>query len=65
MFDLDNIQNELVCYFNVFLLGLQNYLVVTQVHMEPRLFVLEIGTEELPPNDVTHASQEVCNLFLV
>lgn len=62
MFDLDNIQNELVCYFNVFLLGLQNYL-VTQVHMEPRLFVLEIGTEELPPNDVAHASQEVCNLF--
>ena len=40
---------------------------VRQVQMEPRSFVLEIGTEELPPSDVAHASQEVskliCNLF--
>lgn len=27
---------------------------------KPRLFVLEIGTEELPPNDVANARQEVC-----
>lgn len=38
-------------------------LYVTQVPLEPRSFVLEIGTEELPPSDVAHASQEVCKLF--
>lgn len=27
---------------------------------EPRLFLLEIGTEELPPNDVASAGQQVC-----
>lgn len=27
--------------------------------MEPRMFVLEIGTEELPPADVVNASQQV------
>lgn len=27
---------------------------------QPRLFVLEIGTEELPPNDVVDASKQVC-----
>lgn len=32
---------------------------LTQVPMEPRSFVLEIGTEELPPNDVAHASHQV------
>lgn len=34
---------------------------VTQVPTEPRLFVLEIGTEELPPTDVAHASHQVRN----
>lgn len=27
---------------------------------QPRLFVLEIGTEEMPPNDVVDASEQVC-----
>lgn len=27
---------------------------------QSRLFVLEIGTEELPPNDVVEASKQVC-----
>lgn len=37
---------------------------VKMVPMEPRSFVLEIGTEELPPSDVAHASQELQNLIV-
>lgn len=32
-----------------------------QVHEDPRWFVLEIGTEEIPPKDVVDASQQVWN----
>ena len=34
----------------------------SQVHEDPRLFLLEIGTEELPPQDVASASQQVCKI---
>ncbi|XP_017226569.1 glycine--tRNA ligase, chloroplastic/mitochondrial 2 isoform X1 [Daucus carota subsp. sativus] len=37
---------------------------VKMVQMEPRSFVLEIGTEELPPSDVAHASQELQSLIV-
>lgn len=37
---------------------------VKMVPVEPRSFVLEIGTEELPPSDVAHASQELQNLLV-
>ncbi|OMP07663.1 Glycine-tRNA ligase, alpha subunit [Corchorus olitorius] len=30
-----------------------------KVHHDPRLFVLEIGTEEMPPQDVVNASQQI------
>ncbi|KAH7576211.1 hypothetical protein JRO89_XS01G0014100 [Xanthoceras sorbifolium] len=30
------------------------------VHDDPRLFVLELGTEEMPPQDVVNSSQQVC-----
>lgn len=30
-----------------------------QVSTDPRLFVLEIGTEELPPNEVVNACKQV------
>lgn len=33
--------------------------IMPQVHDDSRLFVLEIGTEELPPQDVVDASQQV------
>lgn len=32
---------------------------VMQVSTDPRLFVLEIGTEELPPNEVVNACKQV------
>lgn len=35
---------------------------VIQVPLEPQLLVLEIGTEELPPNDVSSACKQV-NIF--
>ncbi|KAK6240112.1 hypothetical protein QUC31_005581 [Theobroma cacao] len=34
-----------------------------QVHHDPRLFVLEIGTEEMPPHDVVNASQQLKDLM--
>ncbi|KAL8109456.1 hypothetical protein AgCh_025522 [Apium graveolens] len=37
---------------------------VKMVPLEPRSFVLEIGTEELPPSDVAHATQELQNLLV-
>lgn len=36
---------------------------LSQVQEDTRLFVLEIGTEEMPPQDVVNASQQVCRLF--
>ncbi|KAF2311052.1 hypothetical protein GH714_019304 [Hevea brasiliensis] len=35
-----------------------------KVHDNPRSFVLEIGTEEMPPQDVVHASQQLKDLVL-
>ncbi|XP_008232526.1 PREDICTED: glycine--tRNA ligase, chloroplastic/mitochondrial 2 [Prunus mume] len=35
-----------------------------QVHDDSRLFVLEIGTEELPPQDVVDASQQLKDLMV-
>ncbi|KAK3003952.1 hypothetical protein RJ639_018743, partial [Escallonia herrerae] len=35
-----------------------------KVPVEPRLFVLEIGTEELPPDDVASASQQLKSLVV-
>ncbi|XVF79751.1 hypothetical protein PTKIN_Ptkin15bG0014700 [Pterospermum kingtungense] len=35
---------------------------VKKVHHDPRLFVLEIGTEEMPPHDVVNASQQLKDL---
>ncbi|XP_039064036.1 LOW QUALITY PROTEIN: glycine--tRNA ligase, chloroplastic/mitochondrial 2-like [Hibiscus syriacus] len=35
---------------------------VKKVHRDPRSFVLEIGTEEMPPHDVVSASQQLKNL---
>uniref|UniRef100_A0A5B6Z5F0 glycine--tRNA ligase n=1 Tax=Davidia involucrata TaxID=16924 RepID=A0A5B6Z5F0_DAVIN len=37
---------------------------VKKVAREPRLFVLEIGTEELPPHDVVYASQQLKDLIV-
>ncbi|KAM7512185.1 hypothetical protein LguiB_011060 [Lonicera macranthoides] len=37
---------------------------VKKVPTKPRLFVLEIGTEELPPNDVANARQELKDLIV-
>ncbi|XP_058221718.1 glycine--tRNA ligase, chloroplastic/mitochondrial 2 isoform X1 [Rhododendron vialii] len=37
---------------------------VRKVPMEPRMFVLEIGTEELPPADVVNASQQLKDLIV-
>ncbi|KAB2015614.1 hypothetical protein ES319_D08G037400v1 [Gossypium barbadense] len=37
---------------------------VKKVHHDPRLFVLEIGTEEMPPHDVVNASQQLKDLLL-
>ncbi|KAK6918661.1 Glycine-tRNA ligase, beta subunit [Dillenia turbinata] len=37
---------------------------ITKVSKDPRLFVLEIGTEEMPPRDVTHASQQIKELIM-
>ncbi|EOX96483.1 Glycine-tRNA ligases [Theobroma cacao] len=34
-----------------------------KVHHDPRLFVLEIGTEEMPPHDVVNASQQLKDLM--
>ncbi|PWA43880.1 glycine-tRNA ligase [Artemisia annua] len=36
----------------------------TKVSTEPRLFLLEIGTEELPPNDVASAGQQLKDLVV-
>ncbi|KAI3796619.1 hypothetical protein L1987_39297 [Smallanthus sonchifolius] len=36
----------------------------TKVSAEPRLFLLEIGTEELPPNDVASAGQQLKDLVV-
>ncbi|XP_076892585.1 glycine--tRNA ligase, chloroplastic/mitochondrial 2 isoform X2 [Bidens hawaiensis] len=36
----------------------------TKVSAEPRLFLLEIGTEELPPNDVASAGQQLKDLIV-
>ncbi|KAI8024644.1 hypothetical protein LOK49_LG02G00838 [Camellia lanceoleosa] len=38
---------------------------VTKVPGEPRMFVLEIGTEELPPTDVINASQQLKDLIML
>ncbi|KAE8673537.1 Glycine--tRNA ligase 2 [Hibiscus syriacus] len=35
---------------------------VKKVHHDPRLFVLEIGTEEMPPHDVVSAGQQLNDL---
>ncbi|KAK8615069.1 hypothetical protein V6N13_068855 [Hibiscus sabdariffa] len=35
---------------------------VKKVHHDPRLFVLEIGTEEMPPHDVVSAGQQLKDL---
>ncbi|XP_022733666.1 glycine--tRNA ligase, chloroplastic/mitochondrial 2 isoform X5 [Durio zibethinus] len=35
---------------------------VIKVHHDPRLFVLEIGTEEMPPHDVVNACQQLKDL---
>lgn len=40
------------CFFPILLL-------ILQLPDDPRLFVLEIGTEEMPPQDVVNASQQV------
>ncbi|KAJ3672549.1 hypothetical protein LUZ60_007270 [Juncus effusus] len=37
---------------------------LTKVINQPRLFILEIGTEEMPPNDVLEASQQLKALIL-
>ncbi|EEF50248.1 glycine--tRNA ligase, chloroplastic/mitochondrial 2 isoform X2 [Ricinus communis] len=37
---------------------------VKKVHDGPRSFVLEIGTEEMPPQDVVHASQQLKDLVV-
>ncbi|KAL6323397.1 hypothetical protein AAG906_038668 [Vitis piasezkii] len=37
---------------------------VQRVHEDPRLFLLEIGTEELPPQDVASASQQLKDLIM-
>lgn len=37
---------------------------IKQVLSEPRLFVLEIGTEELPPNDVSSACKQLKDLIV-
>lgn len=37
---------------------------VKKVPIEPRGFLLEIGTEELPPNDVSNASQQLKDLIV-
>ncbi|XVE76845.1 hypothetical protein DITRI_Ditri13aG0012800 [Diplodiscus trichospermus] len=37
---------------------------VKKLDRDPRLFVLEIGTEEMPPHDVVHASQQLKDLVL-
>ncbi|KAD4982620.1 hypothetical protein E3N88_19291 [Mikania micrantha] len=36
----------------------------SKVSAEPRLFLLEIGTEELPPNDVASAGQQLKDLIV-
>ncbi|KAH7657989.1 Glycine--tRNA ligase protein [Dioscorea alata] len=36
-----------------------------QVGVDPREFVLEIGTEEIPPGDIIDASEQVCCLIIV
>ncbi|CAL5382629.1 unnamed protein product [Camellia sinensis] len=38
---------------------------VAKVPAEPRMFVLEIGTEELPPTDVINASQQLKDLIVL
>ncbi|GAV59119.1 tRNA-synt_2e domain-containing protein/tRNA_synt_2f domain-containing protein [Cephalotus follicularis] len=37
---------------------------IKKVHNGPRLFVLEIGTEEMPPHDVVYARQQLKDLML-
>ncbi|XP_074294763.1 glycine--tRNA ligase, chloroplastic/mitochondrial 2-like isoform X2 [Silene latifolia] len=37
---------------------------VKKMSVEPRVFVLEIGTEELPPQDVAYASQQLKDLIM-
>ncbi|KAH9626228.1 hypothetical protein KSS87_000107, partial [Heliosperma pusillum] len=37
---------------------------VEKMSVEPRVFVLEIGTEELPPQDVAYASQQLKDLIM-
>ena len=37
---------------------------MSQVQDDSRLFVLEIGTEEIPPQDVVDASQQVQLIFM-
>ena len=36
---------------------------MSQVNDDSRLFVLEIGTEEMPPQDVVDAGQQVLFFF--
>ncbi|KAF5952770.1 hypothetical protein HYC85_010714 [Camellia sinensis] len=43
----------------------KTYLVAFEVPAEPRMFVLEIGTEELPPTDVINASQQLKDLIVL
>ncbi|RZC69221.1 hypothetical protein C5167_032320 [Papaver somniferum] len=38
--------------------------VTTRVSDDPRVFVLEIGTEEMPPHDVVDASQQLKDLII-
>lgn len=38
---------------------------MSQVHDDSRLFVLEIGTEEMPPQDVVDASQQVQSISYI
>lgn len=35
------------------------------MHDEQRFFVLEIGTEEMPPQDVVHAGQQVISFHFI
>ncbi|KAL9235540.1 hypothetical protein vseg_010291 [Gypsophila vaccaria] len=37
---------------------------IEKVSTEPRVFILEIGTEELPPQDVAYASQQLKDLIM-
>lgn len=62
-----NFSRELCLASNaVYFFGWFSYLSgVNQVPAEPRTFVLEIGTEELPPHDVVNACKQVNTLDFV